>query len=67
MEKLYLLAIDGRMYYINGTILPKQYDTIDQIINQVDLEDGNNKYTDYLNRFLKEVNKILAFESRTCI
>lgn len=60
MGKLYLLAVDGRMFYFTGDVPQKKYDWIEQIVNRIELKDGENKYTDFVTCFLNEVNNELG-------
>lgn len=60
MKKIYLLAIDGRMYYLAGNILPTQYELIDQIVNKIDIDTVQNKYTAFLDSFFNEVKNTLG-------
>lgn len=55
MPKLYALAINGRMFYFEGYVIPDKYDAIDKIANEIPYDKGNYDYSEYLQKFVDRV------------
>lgn len=55
MPKLYALAINGRMFYFEGYIVPDKYSAVDKIASEIPYDKNNYNYEEYLQEFIDKV------------
>lgn len=60
MEKLYSLAIDGRMFYFLGIIDESKFDQIDNIAKQIKVDTID--YESYCNNFIETIKTALGIK-----